>query len=58
MDILSPKWRVLLGSIGFFWSITYVTLCALSLMTMYAGALASVVGFSSGLITAGLLKKK
>ena len=58
MKLIDPQYRVLLGSIGWFWSLIYVVLCSVSLITMHTTALASIITASTAMIGAGLLKKK
>lgn len=54
MNIVSPRFRISLGAIGFIWSMAMATLGFMHYVDVDAGVFASMVGFSSGLLTVGI----
>ena len=58
IDIGTAKWRNLLGSIGFIWSLIYATIGGFAFYHLDVGALTAIIGFSSALIGVGVFTNK
>lgn len=58
MDVTTKAYRIKLGSIGYAWAIVIATADALGWVVVNSGIFTSVVGFSSGLLIAGLIDRR